>query len=381
MGVAVLSHSLSGTGVVRNGVRIANLAQSMGIAAEYWVILDEGPLRQDLHPDIPVVRIGPDWAERMPRRLAGLAAVAALGTMIRQRRPGILFSAGNHFHLTANLALRLAGNPSDVRFAGRASNAMPGAERLGFLTKMPIMGVILGALGRAKYAGMNPVIAVAEELGRSLTQIGVESQRIQVIPNGVNVENVSQRAKEPIDHPWFGKDCPPVVVAAGRLTRQKNYRLLLDAFAIARQEHELRLVILGTGSPAALASLQSQANKLGIAQDTRFEGFVGNPYAYFARAGLFVLSSRWEGMSNVLLEAMACGCPVAAVAAPTGTAELLDHGRIGPLTPADPQALARAMIDRLAAPRDSEVLRARAGEYDLSRTMEAYAKLLFSGPT
>jgi glycosyltransferase involved in cell wall biosynthesis len=381
MSVAVLSHSLSGTGVVRNGVRIANLAQSLGIGAEYWVISAEGPLRQDLHPDIPVVCIGPDWAERMPRRLAGLAAVAALGAMIRQRRPGILFSAGNHFHLTANLAFRLAGKPSDVRFAGRASNAMPGAERLGFLAQMPIMGGLLDALGRAKYAGMNPVIAVAEELGRSLAQIGVESQRIQVIPNGVNVEKVSQQAKEPIDHSWFGKDCPPVVVAAGRLTRQKNYRLLLDAFAIARKQHEMRLVILGTGSPAALASLQSQAKKLGIAADTRFEGFVGNPYAYFARAGLFVLSSRWEGMSNALLEAMACGCPVAAVAAPTGTAELLDHGRIGPLTPADPQALARAMLDRLAAARDSEKLRARAQEYDLGRTMEAYAKLLFSRPS
>lgn len=378
MTVAILSHSLAGTGVVRNGVRIANLAQSKGFATEYWVISAEGQMRQELHPDIPVVPIGPQWMQRIPRRLAGLACVAALGDMIRKRRPGLLFSAGNHFHLTANLAYRLAGKPSGVRFAGRASNAMPGAERLGPLMAVPFMGGLFQTLGRAKYASMEPVIAVAEELGQNLVQIGIEPARIQVIPNGVSVQKVSTLATEPLDHPWFAKNSPPVVIGAGRLTRQKNFGLLLEAFAIARRTRELRLVILGTGEAGARKSLAEKAKALGIADDTRFEGFAANPYAYFARAGLFVLSSRWEGMSNVLLEAMACGCPVAAVAAPTGTAELLDHGRIGPLTPPDPAALARAMLERLAAPRDSEFLRARANEYDLARMMEAYAKLLFS---
>ena len=377
MGVVILSHSLAGTGVVRNGVRIANLALSKGIATEYWVISAEGPMRQELHPDIPIVHIGPDWVRRMPRRLAGLACVAALSVMIRERKPGLLFSAGNHFHLTANLAYRLAGKPSGVRFVGRASNAMPGVERLGPLAGMPWISTFFQALGRAKYADMDPVIAVAQELGQSLAQIGVKPERIRVIPNGVNVEKLCALSEAPLDHPWFGKDNPPVVVAAGRLTRQKNYGLLLEAFALARKERALRLVILGTGEPSIRASLEAKAMALGIADDTRFEGFVTNPYAYFARAGLFVLSSRWEGMSNVLLEAMACGCPVAAVAAPTGTAELLNHGQIGPLTVADPQALARAMLDRLAAARASEVLRSRAQEYDLSRTMEAYAELLF----
>jgi glycosyltransferase involved in cell wall biosynthesis len=381
MTVAILSHNLAGTGVVRNGVRIANLAQAKGIRAEYWVISDEGELRQELHPDIPIVTISPKWVRQMPRRLAGLACIAALGAMIRKQRPSLLFSAGNHFHLTASLAYRFAGMPSGVRFAGRASNAMPGAERLGPLMALPFIGALFPILERAKYAAMDPVIAVAEELGQSLIQIGFEPARIAVIPNGVNVEKISGLANETLNHPWFHKDGPPVVVAAGRLTRQKNYELLLEAFAIARKEREMRLVILGTGNRSTLASLQAKAMALGIAQDTRFEGFVSNPYAYFARAGLFVLSSRWEGMSNVLLEALACGCPVVAVVAPTGTAEVLDHGRVGPLTPPDPQALARAMIGRLAAARDSDALRQRAREYDLARCMEAYAKLLFSdGP-
>lgn len=298
MGIAVLSHNLAGTGVVRNGVRIANLAHALGLETEYWVVRPQGALAPELDPGVKVRVLGQHWVRHLPRKLAGFTAIPALSRLIRERHPAIVFSAGNHFHLATGAAYRLAGSPACVRLAGRASNAVPGIERLGVFA--PFLRPVARLLDRAKYAGMNPVIAVAAELGEELQGLGISRDRIRVIANGVDTATLDRLAQAALDHPWFQENGPPVILAAGRLARQKNYPLLLEAFALARKCRELRLVILGRGTPEALAKLQARAKALGIAEDVRFEGFVPNPYAYFARAGLFVLSSRWEGMSNVL---------------------------------------------------------------------------------
>ncbi|MBL8789306.1 MAG: glycosyltransferase, partial [Rhizobiales bacterium] len=106
-------------------------------------------------------------------------------------------------------------------------------------------------------------------------------------------------------------------------------------------------------------------------------GYEPNPMRYFSRGALFVLSSLWEGASNVLLEAMTCGCPVVAVDCPTGVKEQLDNGRAGPIVPMnDAAALARAMADRLAAPRDSDALRRQAGRFAEADMLDAYARLI-----
>jgi glycosyltransferase involved in cell wall biosynthesis len=113
-----------------------------------------------------------------------------------------------------------------------------------------------------------------------------------------------------------------------------------------------------------------------VGADVDLPGFVPDPPAYMARAALFVLSSRWEGASNVLLEALACGCPVVAARAPTGVAEVL-RGNVGLLVPVgDDSALARAMQARLASARDCQTLRARAAEYNLHQTLGDYVELL-----
>ena len=118
-------------------------------------------------------------------------------------------------------------------------------------------------------------------------------------------------------------------------------------------------------------------------QDTK-----SNPLKFLANAGLFVLSSNWEGMSNVLLEAMACGCPIVATDCPTGVREQLDNGRIGPIVPInDPEALANAMARRLDEPRGSEGLAEYVARFDHDRMLVTYEHLLdgetndLSGPS
>ena len=137
-------------------------------------------------------------------------------------------------------------------------------------------------------------------------------------------------------------------------------------------------MILGEAqAEARRARLQEQGESLGVAADLALPGLVENPYAYMARAGVFALSSAWEGLSGVLVEAMACGCPVVSTDCPGGSAEILEDGRFGPLVPVgDPAALAGAIRAVLDAPRDPERLRRRAAEFDVDSSVERYLELL-----
>ena len=117
---------------------------------------------------------------------------------------------------------------------------------------------------------------------------------------------------------------------------------------------------------------------LGIAADVQFPGFVANPQAWMARAACFVLSSRWEGLGNVLIEALACGCPVVSTDCPSGPSEILAHGEYGRLVPvADPAAMADAIAATLEAPPAREMLLARAELFSSARAVDGYLGLLF----
>jgi glycosyltransferase involved in cell wall biosynthesis len=116
---------------------------------------------------------------------------------------------------------------------------------------------------------------------------------------------------------------------------------------------------------------------LNVADDVALLGFQSNPLAYMARSALFVLSSLYEGLGNVLIEALACGCPVVSTNCPSGPAEILENGKFGPLVPVnDPAALAAAIISVLQDPPNPERLRERAGLFSIDRAVDRYESLL-----
>jgi glycosyltransferase involved in cell wall biosynthesis len=175
------------------------------------------------------------------------------------------------------------------------------------------------------------------------------------------------------------------VLAAGRLHAQKDFPTLVRAFARLRARIPTRLIILGQApeprpgaTEAAQAELRALAASLGVARDVDLPGFVANPFAYMTRAGLFALSSAWEGLPTVLVEALACGCPVVSTDCPSGPREILDGGRWGRLVPVgDDVALAEAMELTLAEAPDRAALRARAAEFSVERATDTYLRLLF----
>jgi glycosyltransferase involved in cell wall biosynthesis len=219
------------------------------------------------------------------------------------------------------------------------------------------------------------LVFVSPHLTRSEVVLGKAALRkAVVIPNGVDAAAARQRASEPVSHPWLSDIAgQPLVLAIGRLAPQKNFGNLLRAMAIARRSRPVRLLIIGLG-PLKNA-LQEQAAALDIGDAVDFMAPVPNPMPFLAGASVLALPSWWEGSSNVLLEALACGTPIVASRTAGSAEDVLDFGRHGLLVdPADPEGLAAALVRQVG---DDKLMPGdRARDFSRDAALDAYADLI-----
>jgi glycosyltransferase involved in cell wall biosynthesis len=206
---------------------------------------------------------------------------------------------------------------------------------------------------RTFYPWAAGVVAVSRGAADDLVRTsGVSSERVRVVYNPVITPRMLELARQTPDHPWFAPGEPPVILGVGRLTQQKDFPTLVRAFAEVRRVRPARLIILGEGPDRPM--LERLIAELGVAGDVDLPGFRENALAYMAHAAVFVLSSAWEGLPTVLIEALAAGTRVVSTDCPSGPREILQEGRLGPLTPVgDPKALARAIAEALDRPSDA----------------------------
>lgn len=216
--------------------------------------------------------------------------------------------------------------------------------------------------------------ALERMIGRDRSGV-TPGPRITTIWNPVDQERIRQMAAEPSSHPWLTDKHQPIVVAVGRLVRQKNHALLLHAFARLIRNLDARLVICGTGSKRD--RLLGLSKQLGIADRVDFVGYQKNPFPYIAAADLFVCSSLFEGSNNALMEALTLGTPCVSTDCPSGARDILNNGEFGALVPVnDPHSLAAAMQSMLQEPPDRERLRAGAERFNVEASAAHYAEVL-----
>jgi glycosyltransferase involved in cell wall biosynthesis len=215
---------------------------------------------------------------------------------------------------------------------------------------------------------------VADDL---VNTVGIPSRMVEVIYNpGVTPDLKSKAAAEP-DHAWLRSGEPPAVLGVGSLTAQKDFPTLVRAFWEVRRSRAAKLIILGEGRERA--SLERLVKELDLEQDVSLPGFVDNPYSYMSRAGAFVLSSRWEGLPTVLVEALYCGVPLVATDCPSGPREILQNGQLGSLVPVGSvDQMARAIHLALAG-AGPKATRDSWQPYTLDAVVEKYLNVLFHG--
>lgn len=216
------------------------------------------------------------------------------------------------------------------------------------------------------------VVAVSQGVANEVMALsGIPADRINVIKNPTITPELYELSQAELPDPWLAEDQPPVILGIGGLRRQKDFPTLLRAFAQLRRQQPCRLMILGQGNKEA--QLKQLAGELAIEEDFRLVGFVDNPYVYLKHAGLFVLSSLWEGSPNVLTEALALGTPSVSTDCPSGPFEITRAGEVVPLVEVgDVDGLAKAMLQTLNEPLDPKKLQSAVSEYTLERSARSY---------
>lgn len=236
---------------------------------------------------------------------------------------------------------------------------------------------LIPALIRFLYSRANAIVSVSQQMADQLRADYHLKDSLHAIHNPVVDDTLHQKATEAIDHPWLTthSHSVPVFLGAGRFSVQKDFATLVQAFSILRQHTPARLIILGEGK--LRSQLEAQIQTLGLQDDVSLPGFDPNPYRYMSRATAFVLSSRWEALPTVLIEAMACGCQLIGARCPYGVEEILANGEFGQLVPVqDPIALAEAMKSSINSPISPEALRFRANDFGIDRAVDRYLDLI-----
>lgn len=230
---------------------------------------------------------------------------------------------------------------------------------------------------RMLYPMADRIVAVSRGVAEDVARFSrLPADRIRVIPNPVLWPGIQEAAREPVEHPWLDGECHPVLVAAGRLTPQKDFSTLIRALARIREHRKVRLIILGEGRQRV--ELEALIRHLGLEGAVDMPGFVSNPYRFIGRADAFVLSSAWEGSPNVLTEALSLGVPVVSTNCPSGPGEILQEGAIAPLAEVgDHEDLARATFQVLDEPPPAEQLRNAVVDYSAEKSAKLYLNTLF----
>jgi len=404
-------HTLGGGGVQRVFVNLTQGFVRRGYN-DFWLIANraQGPMRAYLPPNVHIVDLcEPDVPFRLARLLrylfqqhanspwlnsamkAHYIALKATGYLrkrhlqfmllsslmslkladqLRQIRPDILLSAFT-CNLTAILAQRFMKNSPRVVISEHSTLLRDIDSRSAASTVLRMM--------RRLYPKADRIVAVSQGVADDLiTLLNLPTEKVTVIYNPIVTPELFERAQKPINHQWLERNRLPVILSVGRLTKQKDYPTLFRAFSLVRQVRPAKLLILGEGEERE--NLERLAVELGIQNDVSMPGFVDNPFAFMSKASVFVLSSAWEGFGNVLVEALACGCPIVATDCRSGPREILDNGRYGRLVPVgDYEALAKAILDALDnpdSPADRQTRIQRAMEFSVDAAVDKYLKVL-----
>jgi len=292
---------------------------------------------------------------------------------IETYRPDVILSALPYANLIAIWAKQMSGSNVPIVVSERnvlsTECAAPSNFRKWRWRYLP--GVV-----RRAYPGADAVITVSRDVAEDLvTAIGLKKSLVTTIHNPVVDDDLRARMQQALQHPWFTPDAVPVILAVGRLTEQKDFATLLRAFAQIHAQRNARLLILGEGK--LRKDLEDLANTLGIKEDVAMPGFVENPFQYMARASVLVLSSQYEGLPGVVIQALACGCPVVSTDCPGGSREILEDGKIGALVAVgDADAMALAILSQLDNPTPKDVLLRRAEDFSVEGGVSNYLALL-----
>lgn len=358
--LAIFLTCLAGGGAEKVIINLTHAFVDKGIKVDVVLVEAKGVFLPLLPPNVRVVDLG-------CKRL--ISSLPALVRYFQREQPKVMLSVLEDTNIVALWGRALAG--VSTRLVVSVHNTISQESQNSTQLKRKLTPYLV----RWFYPWADEVVTVSEGAAEDLVRLGLSPKSIKVIVNPIVTPELFKKFQEPVDHPWFKPGSPPVILSVGRLERQKDYSTLIRAFALVQQQRPARLMILGEGKERPL--LEGLIKELGIAENVALPGFVSNPCSYMVAASIFVLSSLFEGLPTVLIEAMAAGTRLVSTDCKSGPKEILSNGLYGKLVAVgDVKGIAEAIISSLDEPVDSEALRQRVADFSLEKVVTEYQKVL-----
>ncbi|MBT9099547.1 glycosyltransferase [Methylovulum psychrotolerans] len=287
---------------------------------------------------------------------------------LRSTQPDIIFSAEDHLNAIVTTAAILTGSRAKISASSRVTPYDTYSNTV-FSKRW-----VLKRLNQLLWKRSDTLTCVSKDMVLQYQAIFGQTKH-QAVYNVIVDTDLERKASEEVDHPWLIDNDIPVVISAGRLAPEKGFPDLIAAMKLVNEQMSVRLVILGEGP--LRSELQQMIEEKGLGQHVQLLGYQPNPYKFYAKSRLFVLSSYVEGLPNVLVEAMACGCNIVSTDCPTGPREVLMDGQFGELVPVrSPQAMADAIIRSLNVPRDLEKSKKAVFPFTEEQVFNTYQRIL-----
>jgi glycosyltransferase involved in cell wall biosynthesis len=292
---------------------------------------------------------------------------------LRLAKPDLVFSAEDHLNAVVLLAAIISGSQAKISCSSRVT-PFDTYSNVTFSRRWILKQFMRAVMWRA-----NALTCVSEDMVEQYRRVFKSPPHVCVY-NIVDDKDSRAKSREPVEHDWLLRKTCPVLLAAGRLAPWKGFADLIRAILVLAPRRKVKLLILGDGP--LRGDLEKLIADLGLCDSVALLGYVTNPLKFFAHANAFVLSSHVEGLPNVLVEAMMCGCTPVSTDCPTGPREVLADGKFGYLVPMrDPNALADGIEKALDFPVRRELLDAAVRRFEESAVLERHFQVLgVSGP-
>lgn len=353
---------MNGGGAERVMLALANGLAEKDILVDLVLNKMDGTYLKDASAKVNVVSLESSRA---------LHSILPLAKYLRKEKPDFILSAMNYVNIVTVLAQLASGSNTKV-IVSEHNNLTETKKELSF-----VKGCALTSLMKWSYREAYRVIAVSNGVADALTnELKIDRSKITTIYNPIFSEDLVKRSQESILHPWINNAAVPLVLSVGRLTSQKDFKTLINAFKQVLDKKNCNLIILGEGE--LRSELETLIKNLALENHIQLLGFVDNPYAWMSHADLFVLSSIREGFGNVIVEAMACDTPIVSTDCPSGPHEILEGGKWGELVPpGDVELLSKAIINSLDNPVKVDV-RTRAEFFSVDNAVNKYLDIFSS---
>ena len=334
--ISIVTPTLNGGGAEKVAVNLANQYALDGHAVDLVVLKFIGPYKTMINEKVRVVNLEVDNINF----LSSISVLYKIRNYLKNHLDNLVLSVSRDVNIFTGLAAKFL-YINNLVF--RESNTLHGVIQ----KKWP-KNIIYIFLMKYAYRSTKLVISNSDDTKFDLIKhYVIKNDKTLVIRNPVLPSNYKLLASENIDESWFRNKELKTILSVGRLTKQKNFSFLISVFKdVYKINKNLRLIIIGEGEQKL--NLLNQIKFSGLSKSIKIIPFQKNIYPFYKKADLFILTSKWEGFGNVLVEALSAGLPIISSNCPGGPKMILNFGKYGKLLPLnDKPAFVNAILDKI----------------------------------